>query len=464
MSVPAPPSDGVEGTVSVTYEELLEMIIFNLQTAEPPLMRKDERDYLPFLKSEEFCRKFPWLDWPGNYVDMRGYTGGSLGDLFGISSDPDPVSNDLIKYRLIPDSFTPAVYRFEEFSLIATLYKIAQRFKHGECCRDDMVPYPEPVEAGILPDSNVGIENYLSGLTVNDQMNTVENIKAKTLDEPEILESTPKYSDEGPISAGLEYLNAIRNGPANKIGTCEYIDITVIRTVKGVEKPEKCSINPPSFIADNGNEELDPEENIRRQIQGTPEYLNQWEKYNESPEVWPVVMHGIIEFPEVPCLPDHPRPVFDPNEKQPIPGFVRNPIGCYQHVFWPNWDFQIPKKIIGDDKEWQFHRWLSRLPETAKPQDIHHHAFFDGTASADGGYGFMIQGIQHLEAPRDMSDGETRLHWHETAAGHALNMSMMKKLWSIQRAAVRYSGIIDEFSEAWKGFQTRLEGRAAESG
>ena len=62
----------------------------------------------------------------------------------------------------------------------------------------------------------------------------------------------------------------------------------------------------------------------------------------------------------------------------------------------------------------------------------------------------MIQAIQHLEAPRDMSDDETRLRWHETAAGHATNMSMMKKLWSIQRDADRYDRIIDEFAEAWK--------------
>ncbi|KAJ5912548.1 hypothetical protein N7504_001431 [Penicillium tannophilum] len=443
------PSDGV-ATITLTYQELLEMTIFNLQTADPPLVFQDERDYLIYLKDPKFYNKFTWLEWPDNYVDMRGHTGGSLGDLFALCSDPEP-PEDLFKYHLIPSAYTPSVHWFEEHSMVANLYKIAKQFNETQRCPDDMVPYPErpePIETGLVPEPDATLESYLSDLKLNDHLES-KILKAKSLNELENME-TLVYSDEGPITAGLEYLDFIRNGPANKIGTYEYIDITLVRTAKGVEQPEKCSVNPPSSISDNGYEELDPEVNVKTQRQGTPEYLSQWTKYNESPVAWHVIMQDQIVCAKIPNIVNSPRPVFDPEEIIPFPAIIRNPMRCYQKVFSPNWKYRIPEKFEGHEKEWLFHRYLSRIPETAKPQDIHHLAFYDGTASADGGHGFMIQEIQHLEAPRDMSDDETRLRWHETAAGHATNMSMMKKLWSIQRDADRYDQIIDEFADAWK--------------
>ncbi|KAJ5535899.1 hypothetical protein N7513_009085 [Penicillium frequentans] len=133
------PSDGVQGTL--TYQELLEMIIFNLQTADPPLVCQDERDYLFYLKDPNFYHKFTWLEWPDNYVDMRGHTGGSLGNLFALCSDPEP-PEDLFKYHLIPSAYTPSVHWFEENSMVANLYKIAKQFNEAQRCPDDMVPCP----------------------------------------------------------------------------------------------------------------------------------------------------------------------------------------------------------------------------------------------------------------------------------------------------------------------------------
>lgn len=451
MSDPSYPADGVEISMKFNYRELLETMIFNLQTADPPLMCEDERDYLIYLKDADFHDKFTWLCWPDNYVNMRGHTGSLLGDLFALCCDPEP-PEDLFKYQMIPDIYTPSVHWFEEHSMVANLYKIAKQFNETQRCPDDMIPCPEgpePIKTGPMPDPDATLENYLSDLRLNDHLK-VKHVRSKSLNDLDNM-ATLLYSDEGPVTAGLEYLDFIRKGPANKIGTFEYIDITVVRTAKGVEQPEKCSVNPPSFIPDNGYAELDPEVNIRTQRQGTPEYLDQWKNYTESPEAWHVVLQDQIVFPEIPVLVNSPRPVFDPEKILPIPNIIRNPVLCHQYVFSPNWEYRIPEKFEGHEKEWLFHRYLSRLPETAKPQDIHHRAFFDGTASADGGYGFMIQGIHHIEAPRDMSDDETRLHWHETAAGHATNMIMMKKLWSIQRDVDRYDGIIDEFAEAWKG-------------
>ncbi|KAJ5673395.1 Acyl-CoA N-acyltransferase [Penicillium longicatenatum] len=394
---------------------------------------------------------------------MRDHTGGSMGDLFSICSDPEPPIDDQRLYYRIPDSYTPPVFRFEEHSLVDTLYKMAKAHQRTKCRPDDMVSsypelididivpddkmakahhrakslpndmvsYPELIDIHIVPDDKIAIAEDLSRLTVNDPMD-IRKLKAKSLDEPEAEFLT--------VQAGLDYLHAIRNGPTNNIGTDGYNRITKFRTAKGVEQPETGSIDPPCFIPYNELADL------RTQPQGSPGYLSQWEQYNRSPETRPVVICGNIEL----LNPSHHRNLkFDPEKKLPFPATVRNPMGCYQFVFHPNWGFQTPEVIEGQDKEWLFHRWLSRLPETAQPQDIFHHAFFDGTASADGGCGFMIQGIHHIETPRDMSDNETRRHWHETAAGYAADMIILKKLWSIQRDSKRYDKIMDEFVKAY---------------
>jgi hypothetical protein len=65
-------------------------------------------------------------------------------------------------------------------------------------------------------------------------------------------------------------------------------------------------------------------------------------------------------------------------------------------------------------------RWLIEKPDM-DVVDINHKAFFDGTACPDGGFSMILPDIRHVPAPRNMSEEQTPLHWHESSAGLMYN-------------------------------------------
>ncbi|KAJ5288202.1 hypothetical protein N7478_003888 [Penicillium angulare] len=217
-----------------------------------------------------------------------------------------------------------------------------------------------------------------------------------------------------------EALEFLRDGPATEIGSGIYKKLIEPIHAQGVEEPEEWIIHPPISIHDPRYKDVDPDVNWHTKRQGTPNFLSQWTAYDDSLRIWPQLLHGNLKL------------ATEVNEKynyapQYFPSTVTNPPSYIQHDFNANWYFT--PKINWNQEGYQvwFWQWLVKIPMQARIIDIYHLPFFDGTCSPDGGYSLMIQDIQHLPTPRDMSDEQTRLHWHETSACYMYNLDMKLK-------------------------------------
>ncbi|KAJ5096602.1 hypothetical protein N7456_007323 [Penicillium angulare] len=217
-----------------------------------------------------------------------------------------------------------------------------------------------------------------------------------------------------------EALAFLRDGPATEIDSEVYKKLIEPIHMPGVEKPEEWYIHPPTSIRDPRFKDEDPDVNWRTQRQGTQKFLSQWTTYDNSQKMWPQLLRGDLKFVT------HVDEKYNYTPRN-FPLTVTNPPGYIQHDFNCNWYFT--PRINWNHQGYQvwFWQWLVKIPMKAKIIDIYHRPFFDGTCSPDGGYSLMIQDIEHLPAPRDMSDEQTRLHWHETSAGYMYNLDMKLK-------------------------------------
>ncbi|KAJ5578523.1 uncharacterized protein N7459_007487 [Penicillium hispanicum] len=248
--------------------------------------------------------------------------------------------------------------------------------------------------------------------------------KAKVIGAP-IIKNARKldfaHPDRPYEAARPGLLPVFRNGPGQDLASDVYNrDIARNLFAEGVEEPEAWSVSPPAFIPDEGYEEVDPEVNWHTIRRGTAEYHTQWKAYKASPRLYPMIINK--ELVLTPTLPhDHKY------DEQPFPTTVSNPKSCPQMEFGPCWNFCPTTTWNREGYRAWFYRWLDNVPTCCCTVDIFHSAFFDGTASPDGGYSMMVQDIKNLMTPRDLRDKETRLHWHETSSGFMHNMGLYLK-------------------------------------
>lgn len=209
-----------------------------------------------------------------------------------------------------------------------------------------------------------------------------------------------------------ENLRNARDGPGTDINDRVYRKLMRPRLVPNTEEPK--TRDPLGFTANNEDMDMDPDENWRRKMTGTPEYHGQWTAYQASPPLYPQIKEGKLSL----VSSSHENRY----ERQPIPLKVENPPDYQQYDFVPKWEFWPIYHWNPQGHRQQFFKWLNTVPDPGLPVDIYHAAFFDGTACPDGGSSMMIMKQKHIMIPRNDGDGETRLHWHETSAGYVWNI------------------------------------------
>lgn len=214
-----------------------------------------------------------------------------------------------------------------------------------------------------------------------------------------------------------EELRKARIGPGTKIDDLVYRKLAHPRLAAKTEAQES---QPETVIPDDDDElKMDFDAAWKRKRVGTPEYHGQWTAYQASSPMYPKITNGVLSMSSSP-----PGGSYD---HQPMPSKVKNPEAYEQHDFKSNWGFWPSNHY---DPTWfreQFFKWVANLPSSGHPVDIYHAAFFDGTASPDGGAAMTIMKEKHGICERVTEDEQTRLHWHETSAGYIWNVRTQMK-------------------------------------
>ncbi|KAJ5983309.1 hypothetical protein N7481_005408 [Penicillium waksmanii] len=212
-----------------------------------------------------------------------------------------------------------------------------------------------------------------------------------------------------------EDLRKARIGPGTKIDDRVYRKLAHPRLAAKTEETQPETVAPD----DEDDLSMDLDQAWKRKRVGTPEYLGQWTTYQASPPMYPKITNGVLSMSS-----SSPGGIFD---HKPMPSKVENPEPYEQHEFKSNWGFWPSNHY---DPTWfreQFFAWVANLPSPGHSVDIFHAAFFDGTASPDGGSAMMIMREKHGICDRVTEDEQTRLHWHETSAGYIWNVRTQMK-------------------------------------
>ncbi|KAK5797623.1 hypothetical protein VI817_003914 [Penicillium citrinum] len=216
-----------------------------------------------------------------------------------------------------------------------------------------------------------------------------------------------------------EYLRKARHGPGTEINDRIYRKLAHPRLAAKTEEPQIRTFCSLEFAQDDGTSEMTLNDNWKRKRIGTPEYHGQWTAYQASPPLYPRVKDGILQLASASlgCIYDH----------QSLPSKVENPASCEQHEFRPRWEYYPKDHWNPEGARERFFSWLQKIPTPGLAVDIYHAAFFDGTSCPDGGSSMMIMRENHGATPRHENDEQTRLHWHETAAGYVWNIRSQMK-------------------------------------
>lgn len=204
-----------------------------------------------------------------------------------------------------------------------------------------------------------------------------------------------------------------RDGPGTNLHDKVYAKLAHARRDT---KTEQAQPSPGKVVSEADSTDSNPYRSMNdswnTKRPGTPAFISQWTAYRESPRCYYNIVDGAL--------------VLSPSDNgmtyshQPMPSKVQNPSKYEQHDFQPNWHF-FPWRQWSKEQQKDFSKWLDKL-DTSCEMDILHEAFFDGTSCPDGGSSMFIMKEKHGICLRHVDDEETRLHWHETAAGYSWNM------------------------------------------
>lgn len=226
-----------------------------------------------------------------------------------------------------------------------------------------------------------------------------------------------------------ENIRKARKGPGTQVNDRVYRKLAHARLAAKTEEHR-----PETSSQDDGDDDDDDDVSDwtqvehqlwLRQLSSAPEYHGQWTSYQASPPRYPIVKDGVLSL-----LSSAPRGGYG---HKSIQFKVENPKAYEQHEFQPNFGFWPEYHLDPQHFRDQFFLWIRSLPEPGKVVDIHHAAFFDGTSCPDGASSMIIMKDKHRICTRHDDDEQTRLHWHETAAGYSWNFGTQMKAKAIIR-------------------------------
>jgi L-amino acid N-acyltransferase YncA len=227
-----------------------------------------------------------------------------------------------------------------------------------------------------------------------------------------------------------ELLPKARDGPGVDPCSSVYKSLEKPRFASGTEEPERWAVSdPPDFIPDGEyKEESDLRPKWSRINIDTAKFRAQWDEshdcqakaYGESHHIFPVVKDGRLTFTS-----EFHKAIYEP-EQPPLDDWTMDKEA--QDELWRRHEHKIASFDISNlEARKQFRSWWDQLPTTYHVVNIHHVAFFDGTAMPDGERSMFLPGIKHIPTPRDMKDELTRLHWHETSEGYVYNLGKVNQ-------------------------------------
>jgi L-amino acid N-acyltransferase YncA len=276
----------------------------------------------------------------------------------------------------------------------------------------------------------------------------------KRLQEEIVLQAhLNRYKDHEDYTANPESLAKCRDGPGTDPKSDVYKSIARCRLAAN---PNATSSNPTSIPEDKFEGDVDDRyfvDEIRSRVQKfhAAKLDAQRESYHNSVSVYPAIVDGQIFLSRYPSA-EHERLQKTPSNAERQTGNQddsHKPEHCSKVKWEDRWEMR-PRACSTYEgfRDW-FRHWLEMQTGDSSNIDIHHQAFFDGTAHMDGIKSLYILDLGDVLTRLDMTSEATRLHYHETAEGYCHNLALHMKA-AEEEARTRRKQARDAFIEGLK--------------
>ncbi|EAW22362.1 GNAT family N-acetyltransferase [Aspergillus fischeri NRRL 181] len=276
----------------------------------------------------------------------------------------------------------------------------------------------------------------------------------KRLQEEIVLQAhLNRYKDHEDDTANPESLAKCRDGP----GTDSKSDVyKIIARCRLAANPNATSSNPSSIPEDKFEGDVNDRyfvDEIRSRVQKfyAAKLDAQRESYHNSVSVYPAIVDGQIFLSRYPSV-EHERLQKTPSNAERQTGNQddsHKPEHCSKVKWEDRWEMR-PRACSTYEgfRDW-FRHWLEMETGDSSNIDIHHQAFFDGTAHMDGIKSLYVLDLGDVPTRLDMTSEATRLHHHETAEGYCHNLALHMKA-AEEEARTRRKQARDAFIEGLK--------------
>ncbi|KAH8432337.1 GNAT family N-acetyltransferase [Aspergillus melleus] len=228
-------------------------------------------------------------------------------------------------------------------------------------------------------------------------------------------------------TASPECLVSCRTGPGTDPKS-EFYRIMARRRRAGkvaiviLKEKSSSSADPSSDVED----EKEVQEVAMDPLAAEIKHVAQWDAYQESPHVYPIVEDGNMRLSRTPTA-EHKRIEQQMSQtgidlaNAEVDKDMPRPGNKWTDAFYADWEYR-PRACSSFEafRDW-FRRWLDSTTQICCYADIYHKSFFDGTAHPDGIRTMYIPNLEDEEIFLDTSDELTMLHAHETAEGYSHN-------------------------------------------
>ncbi|GIC91621.1 GNAT family N-acetyltransferase [Aspergillus udagawae] len=276
----------------------------------------------------------------------------------------------------------------------------------------------------------------------------------KRLQEEIVLQAhLNRYRDHEDDTANPESLAKCRDGPGTDPKSDVYKSIARCRLAAN---PNETSSNPRSIPEVEFEGDLDDRyfvDEIRSHVQKfyAARLDAQRESYHNSMSVYPAIVDGQIFLSRYPSA-EHERLQITPSNAERHSGNQddgHTPEHCSKVKWEDRWEMR-PRACSTYEgfRDW-FRHWLEMETGDSCNLDIHHQAFFDGTAHMDGIESLYILDLGDAPTRLDMINEATHLHYHETAEGYCYNLALHIKA-AEEEARTRRKQARDAFIEGLK--------------
>ncbi|KAF7177960.1 hypothetical protein CNMCM7691_006446 [Aspergillus felis] len=307
------------------------------------------------------------------------------------------------------------------------------------------------------PQDDVGCQIKISSgvpKTANKAPSQEALDELKRLQEEIVLQAhLNRYRDHEDDTANPESLAKCRDGPGTDPKSDVYKSIARCRLAAN---PNETSSNPRSIPEDEFEGDLDDRyfvDEIRARVQKfyAARLDAQRESYHNSMSVYPAIVDGQIFLSRYPSA-EHERLQISSSNAHRQTGNQddgHTPEHCSKVKWEDRWEMR-PRACSTYEgfRDW-FRHWLEMETSDSCNIDIHHQAFFDGTAHMDGVESLHILDLGDVSTRLDMTNEATRLHYHETAEGYCYNLALHMKA-AEEEARTRRKQARDAFIEGLK--------------